>query len=158
MNFPLLHFLGEYSYFLQCGLQITYIGITQGECGVQLLSRVQLFVNPWTPLSMEFSRQEYWNRLPFFLLQGIFSTQGSNLCLLHLLHWQGDYLLLSYMGSPLLRLVKWLLIISWTLTFLFYLVLVVLGLRCCAQAFSSCSEQASRCGGFSRCTAQAQGA
>ena len=32
-------------------------------------SRVQLFVTPWTiahqaPLSMEFSRQEYWNGLP----------------------------------------------------------------------------------------------
>ena len=36
----------------------------------RLLSRVQLFVTPWTvthqaPLSMEFSRQEYWNGLPF---------------------------------------------------------------------------------------------
>ena len=36
----------------------------------QLLSRVQLFATPWTvarqaPLSMEFSRQEYWNGLPF---------------------------------------------------------------------------------------------
>ena len=30
-----------------------------------------------------------------FLLQGIFSTQGSNLCLLHLLHWQAGYLLLA---------------------------------------------------------------
>ena len=34
------------------------------------LSRVWLFVTPWTtarqpPLSMEFSRQEYWCRLPF---------------------------------------------------------------------------------------------
>ena len=33
-------------------------------------SRVQLFMAPWTivhqaPLSMEFSRQEYWSRLPF---------------------------------------------------------------------------------------------
>ena len=37
---------------------------------VKLLSRVQLFVNPWTvayhtPLSMGFSRQEYWSGLPF---------------------------------------------------------------------------------------------
>ena len=36
----------------------------------QLLSSVQLFVTPWTtaceaPLSMEFSRQEYWSHLPF---------------------------------------------------------------------------------------------
>ena len=36
----------------------------------QLLSHVQLFVIPWTvvhqaPLSMAFSRQEYWSGLPF---------------------------------------------------------------------------------------------
>ena len=36
---------------------------------VFVLIRVQLFVTPWTvalqgPLSMRFSRQEYWNRLP----------------------------------------------------------------------------------------------
>ena len=35
-----------------------------------MLSRVQLFATPWTvahqaPLSMGFSRQEYWSRLPF---------------------------------------------------------------------------------------------
>ena len=37
---------------------------------VQLLSLVQLFVTPWTvarqaPLSMGFSRHEYWSGLPF---------------------------------------------------------------------------------------------
>ena len=37
---------------------------------VKSLSRVRLFVTPWTvahqaPLSMEFSREEYWSRLPF---------------------------------------------------------------------------------------------
>ena len=37
---------------------------------VQSLSRVQLFVTPWTatcqaPLSMGFSRQEYWGELLF---------------------------------------------------------------------------------------------
>ena len=37
---------------------------------VKSLSRVQLFVTPWTvayqaPLSVGFSRQEYWSRLPF---------------------------------------------------------------------------------------------
>ena len=36
----------------------------------QSLSHVRLFVTPWTvahlaPLSMEFSRQEYWSGLPF---------------------------------------------------------------------------------------------
>ena len=39
-------------------------------CSAQLLSRVHLFATPWTvarqaPLSMAFSRQEYWSRLPF---------------------------------------------------------------------------------------------
>ena len=37
---------------------------------VKSLSRVRLFATPWTvaynaPLSMEFSRQEYWSGLPF---------------------------------------------------------------------------------------------
>ena len=27
--------------------------------------RAQLFVTPWAPLSMEFSRQGYWSGLPF---------------------------------------------------------------------------------------------
>ena len=36
-----------------------------------------------------------------FLLQMIFLTQGSNLCLLH---WQEDSLLLSHQGSPILFL------------------------------------------------------
>ena len=45
------------------------------------------FVTPWTvahqvPLSMGFSRQEYW-MCCHSLLQGIFLTQGSNLGLLH---------------------------------------------------------------------------
>ena len=45
---------------------------------VKSLSRVQLFVTPWTvaceaPPSMEFSRQEYWSGLPF--------PVGFNLCL-----------------------------------------------------------------------------
>ena len=36
----------------------------------QSLSRVRLFVTPWTvvqqaPLSMESSREEYWSKLPF---------------------------------------------------------------------------------------------
>ena len=35
-----------------------------------------------------------------FLLQGIFLNQGSNLSLLHLLHWQADSLPLRLRGSP----------------------------------------------------------
>ena len=44
-----------------------------------------------------------------FLLQGIFLTQGSNLHLLRLLHWQVDSLPLSHLGSPGM----WCLIQSW---------------------------------------------
>ena len=52
---------------------------------VQVLSRVRLFATPWTvahraPLSTGFSRQEYWSGC-HFLLQGIFLTQRSKLCL-----------------------------------------------------------------------------
>ena len=55
------------------------------------LSRNQLNVMLQTvahkaPLSMGFSRQEYWSGLPC-PLQGIFLTQGSNPYLLQLLHW-----------------------------------------------------------------------
>ena len=60
---------------------------------VQLLSHVQLFATPWTiahqtPLSMEFSRQEYWNRLPF----PPHFTQGSSYftsCLVFVFTYQG---------------------------------------------------------------------
>ena len=70
-------------------------------CVLGHFSRVRLSVTPWTlarqaPLSMGFSRQEYWSGL-HFLLQGIFSTQGLDL---HLLHWQVDSLPLSHQGSP----------------------------------------------------------
>ena len=52
-----------------------------------LFSHVQLFVTSWTiacqaPLSMGFSRQEYWGGC-HFLLQGTFLTQELNPGLLH---------------------------------------------------------------------------
>ena len=52
------------------------------------LSCVRLFATPWTvahqsPLSMEFSRQEYWSEGWYFLLQGIFLPQEVNPGLLH---------------------------------------------------------------------------
>ena len=63
--------------------------------GCSVLSYVQLFVTPWTvacqvPLSMGFSRQEYWTGFPA-LHQGILLIQGLNLRLLRLLHWQADF-------------------------------------------------------------------
>ena len=64
------------------------------------LSPVWLFATPWTrpcraPLSMGFSRQEYWSRLPF----PIFLTQGWNRSPRRLLHWQVDSLPLVHLGS-----------------------------------------------------------
>ena len=61
----------------------------------------QLFATPWTgacqaPLSMEFSRQEYWSGL-HALLQGIFPTQGSNPGFPHC-RWILYHL--SHQGSP----------------------------------------------------------
>ena len=43
------------------------------------------------PLSMGFPRQEYWSGLPV-PPPGDLPTQGSNSCLLCLLHWQADAL------------------------------------------------------------------
>jgi len=45
-------------------------GLGRSPVKVKLLSRVRPFVTPWTaacqaPLSMGFSRQQYWTRLPF---------------------------------------------------------------------------------------------
>ena len=53
-------------------------------------------MTPWTaarqaPLSVGFSRQEYWSGCRA-LLQGLFPTQGSDLPLLHLLRWQAGSL------------------------------------------------------------------
>ena len=50
------------------------------------------------PLSMEFFRQEYWSGLPF-LTPGHLPDQGSNPCLLCLLHQKVDSLPLSHQGS-----------------------------------------------------------
>ena len=59
-------------------------------CVLSHCSRVRLFETLWSvdhqaPLSLGFSRQEYWGRLPFSP-PGIFATQGLNPHLLHLLH------------------------------------------------------------------------
>ena len=67
----------------------------------KLLSCVRLFVTLWTiayqsPQSMEFSSKNT-GVVCNFLLQRIFPTQASNLCLLHC---QADSLLMSHVGSP----------------------------------------------------------
>ena len=55
------------------------------HCSVMSNSAIPWFVACQAPLSMEVSRQEYWNPLPV-LLQGISPTQGSHQCLLYLQH------------------------------------------------------------------------
>ena len=75
-------------------------------CVLSYFSCVQLFVTLWTIAhqSMGFSRQEYWSGLPF-PLQGIFLAQGSNSCLLCLLHWQEGSLPLAPAWKPVCRCV-----------------------------------------------------
>ena len=68
---------------------------------VKSLSCVQLFATPWTgahqvPLSMGFSRQEYWSGLPFPTPEDL-PDQGSNL---DLLHCRQILYLLSHQRSP----------------------------------------------------------
>ena len=59
-----------------------------------------LYVAHQAPLSMEFSRQEYWNGLPF-PTPGDLPDPGIELCLLHLLHWQADSLPTAPPEKPL---------------------------------------------------------
>ena len=82
---------------------MSYFCITSTFIVLSHFSHVQLFVTygqQHAPLSIEFSRQEYWNGL-HFLLQGIFMTQGLNPCLLCLLHWQARFLPVVPCGKPL---------------------------------------------------------
>ena len=56
-----------------------------------LMGRVTLWtIDCQTPLSMGFSKQEYWSRLPC-TPPGYLPTQRLNPCLLCLLHWQGFF-------------------------------------------------------------------
>ena len=63
---------------------------------------VSYSATPWAvvlqaPLSVGFPRQEYQNEL-LFLPPGIFSTQVSNPCFLHVLLWQAVSLPLGHLG------------------------------------------------------------
>ena len=72
-------------------------------CMLSDSSRVQLCVTPWTvacqaPLSMEFSKQEYWSGLSF-PSPGDLPDPGMKLVPPA---WQADSLLLCHLGSPCL--------------------------------------------------------
>ena len=75
-------------------------------CVFSCFSHVWFFVTPWTvahqsPLSIGFSRQEYWSGC-HFIIQGVFLTQGSNLHLLWLLLWQEGTLQTVPPGKPIM--------------------------------------------------------
>ena len=76
---------------------------------VKLLSHVRLFATPWTiayqaPLSMGFSRQEYWSGLPF-PSPGDLPDLGIEPGLLHC---RQMLYCLSHQGSPKVLLVEYL--------------------------------------------------
>ena len=73
------------------------------HCMLSRFSHVRLFATLWTvscqaSLSVGFSRPEYWSGC-HALLQGLFPTQGLNLHLLYLLHWQAGSLPLVPTGN-----------------------------------------------------------
>ena len=77
-------------------------------CVLSCFNCIILCATLWTvalqaPLSMGFSRQEYWSGLPC-PPPGDLPHQGLNLCLLCLLHWQMGSLTLMPLGKPLFPL------------------------------------------------------
>ena len=93
--------------FLRDKVQQGWHCVASEWVSAQSFNRVQLFETPWTvarqaPLSMEFSRQRYWSRLPC-PSPGVFPTQGSNRGLTYYRRANG----LKNLGEPSL-VVKWL--------------------------------------------------
>ena len=72
---------------------------------VQSLSRVQLFVTPWTVAHQFLCPRNFPDKNTgvgcHVLLQGVFPTSRSNPHLLHLQHWKVDSLSLSHLGSQI---------------------------------------------------------
>ena len=68
IDFSYIAFILNFS--LICLEISSYYCVFSNTCMCCVLRCVQLFATPWTvahqiPLSLEFSRQEYWSRLPF---------------------------------------------------------------------------------------------
>ena len=112
----LFHYYCYYCYHCCCGNASSFPGwpgvpswhsspLSPILCMCVCVSRVWLFVTPWTvthqaPVSMGFSRPEYWTGL-LCPPPGILPTQGLNLCLLCLLNWQAGSLPLVPSGMPI---------------------------------------------------------
>ena len=78
-------------------------------CMLSCYSHVRLCVTLWTvacqiPLSMGFSKQEYWSGWPCPSPGDLPNPGNEALGLLSLLHWQSDSLPLSHLGSLTLQL------------------------------------------------------
>ena len=124
--FPICHVLVPINNNLFDSLSLFLSGVCVCMCMCCLVAEscLTLFVTPWTvahqaPLSMEFSRQEYWSGLPFPSPR-ILLTQGWSPCLLH---WQVDALPLSHQGSPCMCLHVCFFFFSWSLFSYFYFLL-----------------------------------
>ena len=93
---------------------------------VCMLGHVRLFVTPWTAacwasLSMEFSRQEYWNGLPFPPPWDL-ANPGTEPVSLASPALAGGFFTTALRGKPLLDHMVLLLLISWGNTILFSIV------------------------------------
>ena len=78
--------------------QATFEQVLSLLCSVKSSSETPWTVTHLVPLSIGLPRQ--YTKLGFhFLLHRIFPTQGSNSCLLNLLHWQTDYWPPGHTGS-----------------------------------------------------------
>ena len=81
----------------------------------KIRAQVQSFPTPWDPMDYSPAGSSVHGILQarilewaaIFLLQGIFPTQGLNLCLLRLLHWQVDSLPLAPPGKSTIRASHW---------------------------------------------------
>ena len=111
-------------------------------CMLSCFSCVPLFATLWTvahqaPLSLGFSRQEYWSGLPCSPL-GVLLTQGSNLRHLNLLPCRWTLYPLSHPGALTLRVIidKWELSAA-LLCFIFWLLYIsVVSFFLCFHYFS----------------------
>ena len=98
----------EYNFMISKFLSDDYrIDYWMSACMLSHFSHVWLFVTPWTvacqaPLSIGFTRQEYWNGLPF-PPPGDLPHPGIEPKPLCLLYWQVSSLLLKPPGKPFLK-------------------------------------------------------
>ena len=91
VNFTNIHFPGLLSQFIDIPTKFWCVEKNNIKCGMCSVTQLcPTLCDPWTPLSMEFSRQGYWSGLPFPAPGDL--PEGSNPSFLYLLYWQADSL------------------------------------------------------------------